>query len=182
MVDAISPATFGAASAATFGEHLTPDALMTYLSSRLDGLDTQINGIFSRQRHTHAIQKALKEVRDALGNLKTDEKAHDPDALNKVHKALDHLTNLDPDLGAKVRDQLNQPGHAFGDLTCSAAEMKATMDYLDGVVKDSDSGSQLDMIHLQSIMSARQTAIQLSTNLVAALAESTKAIVSNIGR
>jgi hypothetical protein len=70
----------------------------------------------------------------------------------------------------------------FGDDTCSAAEMDVTMKYLDVVVKDSDSGSQLDMIHLQSIMSARQTAIQLSTNLVAALAESTKAIVSNIGR
>jgi hypothetical protein len=182
MVDAISPATFGAASAATFGEHLTPDALMTYLSSRLDGLDTQINGIFSRQRHTHAIQKALKEVRDALGNLKTDATAHGPDALKAVHEALRHLTDLDSRLGAKVRDQLNQPGHVFGDDTCSAAEMDVTMKYLDVAAKDSDSGSQLDMIHLQSIMSARQTAIQLSTNLVAALAESTKAIVSNIGR
>jgi len=38
------------------------------------------------------------------------------------------------------------------------------------------------MIRLQSIMSARQTAIQLATNLMSALGESTKSIVSNIGR
>jgi hypothetical protein len=60
--------------------------------------------------------------------------------------------------------------------------MEATMKYLEGVTKDIESSAQLDMIRLQSIMSARQTAIQLSTNLVAALGESTKAIVSNIGR
>jgi hypothetical protein len=60
--------------------------------------------------------------------------------------------------------------------------MKQTMQYLDGVGKDIDSSAQMDMIRLQSIMSARQTAIQLSTNLIASLSESTKSIVSNIGR
>jgi hypothetical protein len=38
----------------------------------------------------------------------------------------------------------------------------------------------MDMIRLQSHMSARQTAIQLSTNLLASMNDSTKAVVSNI--
>lgn len=184
MLEAISPqSTFDATAAATFREHLTPDALMVYLSSRLDALDTQVNDIFNRQQHTQAIQKALSNLRTALRGLETDGTTKHKDAtLTRIHEALRDLTDLDSNMGAAVRDQLNQTGFAFADDTCTEAEMKATMDYLDSVGKDVDSSAQMDMIRLQSIMSARQTAIQLATNLVASLGESTKAIVSNIGR
>ena len=182
MLQPILPVAFDAASAATFHEHLTPDALMTYLSTRLDGLDTQVNTIFNRQQHSQAIQKAITNLRAALGQMNTKQAPNDPNTLAAVHAALRELTDLDPNLGHAVRNQLNQTGYAFADDTCNEAEMKATMQYLDGVGKDIDSSAQLDMIRLQSIMSARQTAIQLSTNLVSALGESTKAIVSNIGR
>jgi hypothetical protein len=40
----------------------------------------------------------------------------------------------------------------------------------------------MDMIHLQSLMSARQTAVQLSTNMIAALSDSSKAIATNVGK
>jgi hypothetical protein len=183
MVEPILPyPSFDAAAATTFREHLTPDALMTYLSTRLDGLDTQINAIFNRQQHTQAIQKALTNLRTALAQMKPDGTA--PKTISDIQVALRHLTDVDSDLGNAVRNQLNQDGYAFadGNENCSPEELKATMNYLDGVGKDADSSGQLDMIRLQSIMSARQTAIQLATNLVSALGESTKSIVSNIGR
>ena len=186
MVQSILPyAAFDAASAATFREHLTPDALMTYLSTRLDGLDTQVNTIFNRQQHTQAIQKAITNLRTALGQMETNDNGgatQKPVVVDAVVVALRELTDLDPNLGAAIRDQFNQQGFVFYDDHCTVEEMKATTQYLDGVVKDIDSSAQLDMIRLQSIMSARQTAIQLSTNLVSALAESTKSIVANIGR
>jgi hypothetical protein len=40
----------------------------------------------------------------------------------------------------------------------------------------------MNMISLQSIMSARQTAVQLATNLISALGESSKAIAANAGK
>src|SRR5687767_1989788 len=123
MVQSILPhAAFDLASAATFKEHLTPDALLTYLSTRLDGLDTQVNAIFNRQQHTQAIQKALTSLRAALGQMKTNETNHPPETLSAVHAALRQLTDLDPNLGAAVRDQLNQTGFAFADDTCSEGE------------------------------------------------------------
>jgi hypothetical protein len=38
----------------------------------------------------------------------------------------------------------------------------------------------MDMIALQQLMSSRQTAIQLATNLISACGESSKAIATNI--
>ena len=63
---------------------------------------------------------------------------------------------------------------------CTTARVDSTKEYLDATCKDIESSAQMDMINLQSLMGARQTAIQLSTNLVAALAESMKAVVTNI--
>ncbi|HMJ55586.1 MAG TPA: hypothetical protein VK540_26105 [Polyangiaceae bacterium] len=184
MVQPIQPyAAFDASSVAIFREHLTPDALMTYLSTRLDGLDTQVNAVFNRQQHTQAIQKGLTELRAALGQMKTTGDDQKDGVMPSIEVALKTLTDLDPNLGETLRNQLGQDGYAlWGDSKCNDTEMKQTMSYLDGVGKDIDSSAQMDMIRLQSIMSARQTAIQLSTNLIASLSESTKSIVSNIGR
>jgi hypothetical protein len=51
---------------------------------------------------------------------------------------------------------------------------------LDEYAKDLSSGAELDMIDLQAVMSQRQTAIQLPTNLLQAMSESTNKIVGNI--
>lgn len=54
--------------------------------------------------------------------------------------------------------------------------------YIDALVKDLNSGTQMDMINLQSLMSDRQTAVQLSTNLIQALSHSADAIAHNMGK
>jgi hypothetical protein len=44
-----------------------------------------------------------------------------------------------------------------------------------------NSGAELQMIQLQSIMSQRQTAIQITTNLVQALGDQLNKIADNVG-
>jgi hypothetical protein len=51
---------------------------------------------------------------------------------------------------------------------------------LDALVNDLGSSGEMDMIRLQSLMSQRQTAVQLSTNLIQALSHSADAIAHNI--
>jgi hypothetical protein len=64
----------------------------------------------------------------------------------------------------------------------SKQEFKKTQELLEHKMSTLEANSQLNMIKLQSLMSNRQTAIQLSTNLISSLGESQKAIASNIGR
>lgn len=66
------------------------------------------------------------------------------------------------------------PANGFGEQSHDSAKK-----LIENAMKDLESGAQMDMIKLQSIMSARQTAVQLSTNLIASLGESTKGIASN---
>lgn len=75
---------------------------------------------------------------------------------------------------------LDKDNAALPDVSFTKSQLDASKDYLNGVSKDLDAASQLDMISLQQSMSARQTAIQLATNLIAALNESAKAIAANI--
>ena len=50
-----------------------------------------------------------------------------------------------------------------------------------GVSSSVNSSSELEMIQLQSFMSQRQTAIQLTTNLVQSLGDQLNKIADNIG-
>lgn len=80
----------------------------------------------------------------------------------------------DPTAPAKTAQLVQQ------DVKFKGRELDASKDYLNTVSKELDSSSQMDMISLQQAMSAHQTAIQLATNLIAALADSAKAVATNI--
>jgi hypothetical protein len=236
-----------------FSESLSPDALMVYLQSRLDGLDKQVNTIFNDQKRQQEAQEHLRNL-DALmagmddkaapgqGQLDqaTDQKqpaAEDQGAglhsdrlserlnvpnkgsalLNpptaassgallsnpptgttavepkadvqnteiqtKIKAELAALANLDPSLGKKMNDFFYGQGGILNgdDNTYSGDEVTGTTKFLDGIGKDLESQAALNMIRLQSIMSSRQTAVQLATNMVSNLGETTKSIVTNIG-
>jgi len=74
----------------------------------------------------------------------------------------------------------NQNGNQ-GDGMLSDTEMKGFMDTIQGISSDLNSGAELQMIQLQSLMSQRQTAIQLTTNLVQSIGDQLNKIADNIG-
>ncbi len=68
-----------------------------------------------------------------------------------------------------------------GDNTLDNTEMQTFISKLQGCASDLNSNSELQMIQLQSLMSERQTAIQLTTNLVQSLGQQSEKIVENVG-
>jgi hypothetical protein len=178
-----------------FSANLSPDALMVYLSSRLNGLDGQINAIFNTEKTQTDAQAALRELKEAVGQLTADSGATTQTMTDEqnaaITKAIQDIHAVDPMLSDSILQQLEKPGGGLlleptdgqpSDLIVTGNQVKATNDYIDGLSKDIESSSQMNMIQLQSLMSSRQTAIQLSTNLISALGESSKAIAANIGR
>jgi len=101
-----------------------------------------------------------------------------------IEKHLKDLSDIDPKLAATLRDRLSREGQILsGDpLKYGGQQVVASKEVLEGIGKDLESQASLNMIRLQSIMSTRQTAVQLATNLIASLGETTKAIVTNVGR
>ena len=168
---------------------MTPDALIVYLSTRLGNVDTQMDEIFAREKAAEKVRGELRGIQELLTTLEDstngeqglDMKDHDA-FMKALNGHLDTIEKIDPKLAASIREHLGSDGQILhgDDPHYNTNELDASKDYLGMVSKDLESGSQMDMIALQSLMGARQTAIQLATNLVSALSESMKSIVGNI--
>ena len=168
-------------------EAMTPDALLVYLSTRLGSIDDQMDTILGRQRTSEKVRSEIGEIQKVLSSCATDPNEKQDLVMSEQAKSQieTHIANIatqDPELASDLNKALHEDGQILSGFDCrySTDQLNHTKDYLNLVTKDIESGAQMDMIRLQSMMGARQTAIQLSTNLVSALSESQKAIVSNI--
>jgi hypothetical protein len=170
-------------------EGLSPEGLMIYLQTRMTGLDDQINRIFEKQRKIEAIRKELNAIQLELDKLKTD--PNNPDALleapgfeEAIRTRLNAIREIDPNLANALEADLNQEGNALWvqDGWYFSKEVEIGKKTIDDTIKQLEASAQLEMIALQSMMSSRQTAVQLSTNLISALGETTRSIAANVGK
>jgi hypothetical protein len=175
---------------------LTPESLVVYLNTRMGSLDSQMNDIFERQKKSEKVRGEVRALQQQLTTLKdsTDKKEGldmtDADAVKAFYKTADEhmaiICELDATLGEDIKAKYYSEGQIGAhpgdapDAHYDTSEIEATKEYLDSVSKGLESSSQMDMINLQSLMGTRQTAVQLATNLISALNETSKSVVSNI--
>lgn len=89
------------------------------------------------------------------------------------------LSELTP---ARITEYANRPSANGGDNVVNADEMKKYSGYLDSVLTNISKGAELDMINLQSMVSKRQMAIQITTQLMSKMNESASTIAQQIGK
>lgn len=183
-------------------DHLTPDGMVIYLQSRLGSLDEQINTIMNKQKASESARKALQAIQNEMANVGEEGGTVN---LDVYAKTLNDITqSMGPKAAAEalanfpqsIQDQLelkpatNDASGAKFDgyestsdtVKLSKDDVTATKTYIENAIKDVESGSELEMIKLQSLMSARNTAISLATNMMSAIGKGAEAIVGNIGR
>ena len=164
---------------------LTPESMMVYLTTRLGSVDAQIRGIFDSQQQAEKIRAAVNELRELLSDLESAK--DDPDALKEIFHAIaatidEQIANVDPVTADNIKNKLTEKNQILysGDEAFVQSELDNSREYLKNLLSELESTAEMNMIHLQSLMSARQTAISLATNLIAKLDESTKKVVDNI--
>jgi hypothetical protein len=189
---------------------ITAENVLAYCASRLNTLDEMIKSRFAEQQRRNAGMKLINDAvailnrngngqakgaighepfhleqgRDlcALYNQTTDPevrkaigKAYTMVMGNDIEKVVDPRTGLaDP---AKVTKEMivpdNIPG---GDVQEWARKVNDYKSVQDNLSKD----NELSMIQLQAIISQRQLAVQLTTQMMAAMHDASKGIVANI--
>ena len=92
-----------------------------------------------------------------------------------------HASHIDPRI-AEFNRELAAYKQTVAALRRDTERLMMQEKRLDALVSDINSSAQMDMINLQSLMSQRQTAVQLSTNIIKSLSDSADAIVHNIGK
>jgi hypothetical protein len=177
---------------------LSPDALMSYCEARLNSLDTQMSNIFTSQQKNATSTQDLNNIADSLSNLQAVTPATNP-ATATVSKAdfeaiVNHYETAIDDagkgsaLGVQLQgDLVTFQNAASSALKSGGGTMSAdSVGQLSGNLKNDtanlNSDSEMTMINLQSLMSQRQTAVQLTTNLVQSLGDQSSDIAKNVGQ
>ena len=205
---------------------LTPEALMVYCQTRLQGIDSQIQATMTKQLNISNEQSAIGDI---LGDLSNDSALagsglmNSPQACQELEQKLEDLItqiqNTDP--GCTQLGQLEQlhdavmatgtgpyppdtlahgyyyqgdpaalpTGHtpppnvnASQDNELSAGEITGFTNTLTTINSSLSSGAEIGMIQIQSNMSDRTTAIQLTTSILQAYDDGLSKIVDKIGQ
>ncbi len=170
---------------------LTPDTLMAYCQSRLSSLDSQMQSTFAQQEKSNALTSAINDLAGAMDQNTNG--INDPPGSNlmsdqdfgnlkqKFEDLIQKAGGPDSPIGKQIANALGTLT-AGNDTAVSASEITNIGETLKQAASDVNSGAELNMINLQSLMSQRQTAIQLTTNLVQSLGDQMNKVADNIGK
>jgi hypothetical protein len=184
---------------------------MSYCDSQLDSIDGEIDTTMESDNNATQVSQQLQGVIEtfqqnstgvnndsstcatletALGSVVTQMQATDPNNPNLGPLTQTYNNMVWSGTGGSVGSGpqfIDPTGHPAvpngpqGDGTLSTDEMSSYINTLQGASSSLDSGSEMNLVEIQSLMSQRETAIQLTTNLVQSLGDQTNSIVSNIG-
>lgn len=173
-------------------EGLSAEGLLLYLQTRMQNLDGQVNGIFDKMQNVEKLRKLLTEMQTELNKLSDDQAEKNLQTQSvetgqagfeaKLNQTIDSIEQIDPQLAEKLRSMLTEEGQILyvQDGKYFTREVCNSRELLNNITKQIESGAQMDMIRLQSIMSARGTFIQMTSNLIAGLSEPMKTVVGNM--
>lgn len=189
-------------------DSLSAEALMTYCQTQLSDIDSDVKSYFEQQKQMLAQKKALSELKNSLAKYSPPTtEAQWKEVADAYSKAITALNEVDPqlaqelkneyssNLGPKIDMVLQHKTKKIKDpLTGTTFELPlvdpakiASKEWWTGHVGDISSkvdtvsgNAELNMIQLQSLMSKRQTAVQLTTNMLSKYDQTIASIVNNV--
>jgi hypothetical protein len=190
--DSLSALAHDLLAEATEYTPLTPESLLFFCQSKLKEMDKAISLKMAGQKNFVALQGEITKIQGDLKSLQKQEGADkdvafdDPVARQNLDKELDTAIQHAQESGdttlaaslIKVKAVLD----GGGDDKVLIGEIKEMNSMLDGCSASCRSGAEVSMIELQSLVSQRATALQLTTGMMNSINEGTKSIAANIGR
>jgi hypothetical protein len=208
--------------------YLTPQALMVYCQTRLQGIDSQVQTAMTAQQNTNWEQGQIGQILSTLATDSADTTngaMNNPTECQNIEQSLENLiTQIQArDPGCSQLGQLEQlhdsimatgsgpytdtggttHGYYYGgdpskpptggtmppndvsqsgaDNIISTGEFTNFTNTLNNINSGLSSGAELGMIQIQSLMSDRTTAIQLTTSILQSWDDGVQKIADKIG-
>jgi len=167
---------------------LTGDALLTYCQTRLGDLDGEINSRIGEQKaaltRRQAIQSAELEFKK-YGEAGPQTQEQWDACENALFAAEKQLPPGDPGIATLEKFRSDMEHQYCRDVAPNPhypkdGEWKGTIDGLTKMEDDIKGGAEIEMLQLQQLMSQRQTAVQLTTNMMSKLDQTQESVVKNI--
>ena len=170
---------------------LSPDALMAYCQSRLNSLDTQMSTIFQSQETNSATTSSLNAIDNAYDQLPAPNSKTPPmvavtsdqaTTINEAYKQAISQAGQNSQLGESLTKDQTAFNSNLKNGEISSDNISSYTQNLKNDTSTLNSDSEMTMINLQSLMSQRETAVQLTTNLLQSLDNQDSDIAKNIGQ
>jgi hypothetical protein len=174
---------------------------MAYCQARLDSIDGQAETLMKQQNDNAAIVSQIQNVANEFKTFSTADQ-RDPTTpsgttasgaqptgnIAKMQQDLQSLINnvtaVDPNSSAltSLQSTMDQLNSTATDNLVTTTEIEGFSQNITDSANSLNSESEMQMVQLQSLMSQRQTAISLTTNLVQSLGDQENKIADNIGK
>lgn len=166
---------------------LTNESLLVYCQSQLASLDGTIKGYMEEQKLNIARKKVLSDLESNFKKYDPSQTATGWDGTAKAFDdAIAALPEGDPlraTLQAKhdeIWDRYSTSSPNFIHRGPSKEEWEGYTGDLHGMLEDLSGNAEINMIQIQSLMSQRQTAVQLTTSMMAKEDEGIRSILKNL--
>lgn len=169
-------------------QSLTGDSLLMYCQSRLGDLDNEINMRMGDQKAALARRQAIQSVEVELKKF-GDSGPQNQEQWDACEKAFwDAEAKLppgDPGIASLEKFRVDLEHQYCRDVAPNPhypkdGEWKGTLDGLTKMEDDIKGGAEIEMLQLQQLMAQRQTAVQLTTNMMSKLDQTQDSIVKNV--
>lgn len=155
---------------------LTGESLMLWLSIKLDGVDSELNGMLNGQTENLKKKEVLQKYKQCLTAMKdasAEEKAQARAEFQKYRNSLKGgpYYDLAFDLHEGTMHYLDARGGHFD------VEIASVSDQIEAL----DKNSELSMIRVNQLMSQRQTMVQLAQSIMNKQNETLEGIVKKFG-
>ena len=169
-------------------QSLTGEALLTYCQTRLGDLDSEINMRMGGQKAALARRQAIQSAEVELKKYGDSgpQNQEQWDACETALKAAQALLSPgDPGAVSLEKFRVDLEHQYCKDVAPDPhypkdGEWKGTIDGLTKMEDDIKGGAEIEMLQLQQLMSQRQTAVQLTTNMMSKLDQTQDSIVKNV--
>jgi hypothetical protein len=189
---------------------LSSDSLLSYCSTQLDSIDGEIDTTMNNDQNATQVSQQLqacietfqqsssgvtndsdtcKALESSLGAIITTMQNTDPTNANLGPLIQTYNDMVESGTGPTsttpyIDEQNYEPTKTANgaDNTYGQGEIGGYIQTLQGAASSLDSGSEMNLVQLQSLMSQRETAISLTTNLVQSLGDQANTIAGNIGK
>jgi len=178
-VDAINGAVVSF-DAYSYRGALSADALLAYCRSQLNSLDATIQGYLDQQRSNIQRKKALSDVENMMKKYANVPSGEQWDDYNRTF--WNAIVSLPVDDPVRAHLQAKWDALSLREGQFTKEEWAGHTGDIRSMLDEVSGNAEINMIHLQSIMSQRQTAVQLTTGMLAKYDEGIKSVIGNIGR
>jgi hypothetical protein len=176
----------------TIPDGLSADGMLVYLQTRLGSIDSQIEELFVKQQKIEGMRKALADIQKATAGLGPEGGKLTQAQQTQLSDAIKQLAELDPTMAENLWGELRDAGcyevveNAKGKTVRDWAseytpEMASQLKEAVGSrMRSLESGAEIDMLRLQSLMSTRTQVITAASNCMATLSKGPDTICSNL--